>query len=462
MAELHSPQLRATITPKVTGPLTGGAHGWAFGAPVEDLDGRGYSFQEFLIEGVARSYRAAAGHAPGRDGLWAAEPGDTAAYKTRIMVARPIDPSKFNGVALLNWQNVTADFDIGYPSGEELFGGCAWVGVTAQRIGVHGMQGVTKSLAAWDPQRYVDLHHPGDAFSYDIFAQVGRLLKGAPGVGVDPLDGLRPEVLLAMGGSQSAMRLGSYINAAQPHDKLFDGFLLSAHWGICPPVVETPLSTQFAPLDAGVLTGTSQIADRGDAPIMVLAGETEALANFPARQPDTETFRFWEVAGVAHSDPAQAATMAAIADRDGMPFAAAPPPRNVLEWGFLRDAALRHLIRWVREGIAPPRFPLIDIVQGPNGGMIQRDELGNALGGIRLPDLAVATGIHLGTNVNDPTYATSGESRMFDLDRMLDLHDEPEDFLMAWDGAVQDLVDGGLASPDAAANLRRRGWVVWP
>ena len=37
--------------------------------------------------------------------------------------------------------------------------------------------GVDMSLKSRDPERYTALRHPGDAFSYDIFTQAGRLVR---------------------------------------------------------------------------------------------------------------------------------------------------------------------------------------------------------------------------------------------------------------------------------------------
>ena len=61
-----------------------------------------------------------------------------------------------------------------------------------------------------DPERYGHLSHPGDAFAYDIFTQVGRTLRSAGAV--DPLDGLTVERIIAAGESQSAFALTTYVN----------------------------------------------------------------------------------------------------------------------------------------------------------------------------------------------------------------------------------------------------------
>src|SRR3546814_10263437 len=37
------------------------------------------------------------------------------------------------------------------------------------------------------------------------------------------------------------------------------------------------------------------------AKLMVVNSEAETLAFFPARQPDTDKFRYWEVAGASHA-----------------------------------------------------------------------------------------------------------------------------------------------------------------
>ena len=76
--------------------------------------------------------------------------------------------------------------------------GHAWVGVSAQLIGVEGgpvlvvapgAEGLAgKGLKAIDPARYGSLEHPGDGFSFDIFTQVARALReGGPALG-----GLQP------------------------------------------------------------------------------------------------------------------------------------------------------------------------------------------------------------------------------------------------------------------------------
>jgi hypothetical protein len=107
----------------------------------------------------------------------------TAPYTTRLLVRRPTRASDFNGTVVVEWLNVSSktdvDVDFGYLADEILRKGDAWVGVSAQAAGIDSTGGsqfgpAAVGLKAWDPERYGALHHPGDAYSYDIFSQAGR------------------------------------------------------------------------------------------------------------------------------------------------------------------------------------------------------------------------------------------------------------------------------------------------
>jgi hypothetical protein len=128
-----------------SGPVTGGK-GWPFGSPL-NVAKYGCVLEEFLIEGVAQSYEPAPGTTIGLDGKWSVKPADTAEYRTRMYVVRPSDPARFNGVVVVNWQNVTAGVDLGAPSPHEMRNGYAWVGVTTQRVAIEGQPSLTPGMA---------------------------------------------------------------------------------------------------------------------------------------------------------------------------------------------------------------------------------------------------------------------------------------------------------------------------
>ena len=115
-----------------------------------------------------------------------------------MLVRRPADPKEFSGTVIVEWLNVSGgvDADPDWVSLREeiVRRGDAWVGVSAQRIGVMGgpvlvkvevpgAEAAGKGLKAIDPARYGSLEHPGDGFSFDIFTQVARAVRAGRGHG---------------------------------------------------------------------------------------------------------------------------------------------------------------------------------------------------------------------------------------------------------------------------------------
>src|SRR3954468_6569834 len=193
----------AIPNPTVTGPIRPTAvpgdasHNYVFFATDHALAVNGYVEEEYFIEGTANRYNTPTG-ATGSV-LDSNNP-----YKTRIVVRRPADKSRFNGTVLVEWVNVTNGFDaenLWFFAWEHVVrSGYAWVGVSAQRVGVD-------RLKSWNATRYGSLDvtqggtiTPTDALSYDIFAQVGQAIR-TPG-SVDILGGLRAKNIIATGESQ--------------------------------------------------------------------------------------------------------------------------------------------------------------------------------------------------------------------------------------------------------------------
>ena len=199
-----------------------------------DLSTVGYRADEYFLSGTATAY-ALPGPAAA-DGVWNPAPASTAHYATRVVVMRPADAGKFNGTVLVEWLNVTAGQDT--PADwmvahrEMIRKGYAWVGVSAQQVGVEGgasVMGRGMALKQSDPARYGSLSHPGDAYSYDIFSQAGAAVKAAATNGM--LGGLVPQRVLGIGESQSAAFLTTYVNAIDPLAKVYDGFLIHSRFG---------------------------------------------------------------------------------------------------------------------------------------------------------------------------------------------------------------------------------------
>src|SRR6202161_4551962 len=194
--------------------------------PAYPLESVGYTEQEFLVEGVARSF-ALTGERTA-DGRWSVKEDAEAPYATRILVRRPIDPAAFSGTVAVEWNNVSGGVDVS-PDWSLLQRGLIgrghiWVGVSVQKAGIDGgglVEGLHLKVLA--PDRYGLLKHPGDAWSFDIFSQVGALLR-SPSAAALGVPGA--ERLIALGESQSAFFLVTYINAIDHAAQVYDGFFV--------------------------------------------------------------------------------------------------------------------------------------------------------------------------------------------------------------------------------------------
>jgi len=223
-----------TASPTVTGPVTGG-NGVPIvfsGQPADRLVGRetfdlasvGYSQSEFFLAGTANAYEPAPGSTLTNDGRWTVQASSQAPYKTRVVVNRPVSKQDFNGTVVVEWLNVSGGVDASpdwmHTHVELLRRGYAWVGVSAQAVGLNALKGPAPQ---GDPVRYESLTHPGDSYSYDMFSQAGQAIRNDATL---LLGGLRTERLLAVGESQSAGRLVTYIDAVHPLAQVYDGFLV--------------------------------------------------------------------------------------------------------------------------------------------------------------------------------------------------------------------------------------------
>jgi hypothetical protein len=408
MAEipLHPPQSETAPSSgsslaRLEGPVPGDPFLIAGGDP----SAAGYLREEWFVSGSACGY-ALRGER-GLDGRWEAARAGRASFRTRIVVLRPEDPARFDGTTVVEWMNVSGGLDAApdclFLRRHLMRQGSVWVGVSAQKAGIDGGGLVPgMPLKQVNAARYGSLVHPGDAFAFDVYTQVGRALR-APGAG--PLGALRTQRLVAIGESQSAGFLVTYVNAVDPIERCFDAFLIHGRPGAAPPLDGAYLRAASAGGDlsagtAALLTGGHRIREDARVPVLTFQSETDVvtLGGGRARQPDSERFRLWEVAGAAHFDTY--GLVAAHADREGIPveelaghlaptaqvmgMSAASPVNSGPQQHYVLHAALSHLVRWVREGAPPPAAPRLE-TRDASGSALVRDELGIARGGIRTP-----------------------------------------------------------------------------
>ena len=356
-----------------------------------DVADLGYGVHEFFVSGTAASYAG--------EGV-----KGEADYTTRIVALTPNDSAKFNGTVIVEWLNVSGGIDapaVWMMAHREIVrDGYAYVGVSAQKVGVDGGQtitGIDMSLKTQNAERYSSLHHPGDAYAYDIFSQVGALVKEASGDGV--VGRLNPEYVVAVGESQSAMFLTTYINAVDRLAHTYDGFLVHSRFGVAAPLDGV---SALEALQAGV-PDPSPFRDDLRVPVMNVITETDLVGAvlagyYLARQPDNDRLRTWEIPGTAHADAYT--VRVAFVDSGSLPIdelAAGYAPTSELmgqELGYninfapqhhyVLQAAIAGLTNWVRTGTPPPSVPRLQIGDGDPPPLIE-DANGIAKGGVRTP-----------------------------------------------------------------------------
>jgi hypothetical protein len=210
------------------------------------------------------------------------------------------------------------------------------------------------------------------------------------GSGVDPLDGAGVQHLVATGTSQSALRLRTYVNAVHPLDPLFDGYVLTLDIG-SGALPDTRDADTTVPLR--IPSVQTRVRDDLGVPVLVVNSETEVERMSAVRQPDTATYRLWEIAGVPHIDGSPAAVAASTRDLTALGIDPAAYPRpsgphvNPLSHAPVERAGFDHALAWVVDGEPPPEQPRVELDAGSTSTSIRRDGDGNAAGGVRLPEL---------------------------------------------------------------------------
>lgn len=451
---LLAPVVAAAAAPEpvVEGPITG--PGQPFLAHTTfDLAEVGYVYEEFFISGTATAYTSAG--ALGADGVWSATPGETAAYKTRIIVFRPSTPRKFTGTVLVEWLNVSGGLDSApdwiTAHTEIVRSGMAWLGVSAQFVGVEGGSGgfVQIPLKVINPVRYGSLVHPGDSFSYDMFSQAGQAVEGESGRML--LGGRDAKRVIAIGESQSAFRLTTYVNAVHPLAGVYDGYLVHSRGGGAAALSQDPLPAITAPNPTRIRTDL-------DVPVFTVQTETDVfqLGSYASRQPDTDLLRLWEIAGSSHADTYT--LKVGMTDRGDDPSAAtviedAAPIPGVIECDrpvnsgpqhWVLNAAVAALDRWVRRGKAPRSQPLLETTSSAMPAFVL-DEHGNVAGGVRTPwvDVPVAT-LSGGGQTGSAFCFLFGTTALFDDATLQSLYPTHKAYVKAYKKATKRAVRAGV------------------
>lgn len=418
-----------------------------------DLASVGFEEQEYFISGTASAFTNL--NELGSDGQWEVEAGEQADYTTRVLVRRPSDEADFNGTVLVEWMNVSSGFDTtpewDNAHVEIVRQGYAWIGITAQFVGVYGREGgiVPFHLKAFNADRYEAVVHPGDSFSYDMFSQLAEAIRNPQGM--DLLGGLTPQYLIGSGDSQSAFRLTTYVNAIHPLYNPYDGYLIHSRASYASALAQDPQTLIGVPNEVFIRTDLN-------APVLVFQAETDVLRSslnsVLVRQDDSDILRYWEVAGTAHTD--RYSSGAGWTDAGNDPSAGAVREIDNIQ-GFIQcdsainsgpmhyvfNAALDAMNSWIIDGEAPAIAEPLAVSDDLSALVL--DDLGLATGGIRTPYVDVPVAVLSGYGQSGESFCgLFGTTILFSADQLVSLYGDQAAYVAAVTESAGDAVAAGF------------------
>lgn len=410
-----------------------------------DLAALGYRTDEYFVSGTASSYERT------NVNPYDVRVLQSAPYITRMVVVRPADASRFNGTVLVEWMNVSSGHDLPVAwimaHRELMRSGYAYVGFSAQAAGITGNGSpIGTPLMRANPERYARLSHPGDAYSYDMFSQVGRIFQTADG---RRLLGASPQRVIAAGESQSAAYLSTYVNCIDPVARAYDGFLVHSR---------SAGAASLSP-GAGFGGGRQPAPFRTDlrVPTLAFECETDVVGYSAVRIPDYDKLRVWEVAGTAHGDTymnqfgvldSGALSVAELAQgyaplRRLLGFDTTLPINSGIVHHYVMQAAIAQLDQWLRNGAPPPSSPLLQLGQDSTPEV---DANGIARGGIRTPWVDVPTVRLAGVgNSGSPLAGAVGVGEPFEPSRLAQLYPGGRaEYLRRFQASLDASISGGF------------------
>lgn len=408
-----------------------------------DLKALGYTEKEFFQSGKANVYDLD----PTTQRAVVRTPNNP--YTTRLLVRYPSDAAKFSGRVWIEILNASNNYDIENTwrrSWEHMIkSGDAYIGITSKAV-------TGSALKKFDATRYADINwqvggKDENGLFWDMLSQLGTQLRQSD---AKILGTLKPKHVYLTGESQSGMYMNTYLTAfsdkiekAGPNGKpLFDGYLN----GVGPAF--TFLRSETA---APFVSVPTKIYQPTLVPHIVYQSENEnrmydgtkngAGTLFPPMVPyqrradsntATDKFRFYEFPGTPHTDPlSQVLPINSEIVKAGGSARATPPYYQTQEHDDLQLTEFVHGMQesihaWAASGTPAPSgdtnwmwYKTAIDEKGNTTYDPLRDQLGNALGGIRSPLIDVPlyrfygqgqTGVSSTTGL--PTYISSSWGSM--------------------------------------------------
>jgi hypothetical protein len=373
---------------------------------VEDLP-QDYVEEEYLVSGAATLFNYA--HNPPLGPTDIVPIAEDVPYQTRIVVRRPASHGQFKGTVVIEWWNSTAGFDTApvWDASAEYFArnGVVYVGVTNSTTSLGFLVGGCSLFGVLPPTcgtRYATLSLPENGLAFEMGSQIANLLKSDSPENPLP-DNFDVERLYHAGQSQQGGSLVTYASAF--HFDVNDGYFVQQ--------AATARSINFGP--ACGAEGSPPYPDctprlvfpdnlvRTDLPVPVVHANSETdlqiLFGTIGRQADTDTFRYYEVAGGGHLIiHLGVEVIPGLFLEDLCQFPLNTTADGPVFFSYVLNSLWENLEDQVKSGIEPPAGVQMDVV----GGVVQRDEFGNGLGGVRLPSMDVPIATYTPGNQADP------------------------------------------------------------
>jgi hypothetical protein len=335
------------------------------------------------ITGVGKVYDSSAALWPGMgvdhfdyviDEYHIAGTAGDAPYETRLVIRRPKDPRKFSGLVVAEAMHPAGaahafEYNSLYLMDE---------GHIAVEIDTQGAD----QIAQYNPERYGFIKLNNNQTS-EILAQAGALIKSPQ----SPIANMGLRKMVLWGTSASSGILVNYL----PSHKVFKlGNMANIYDGFMP----TMNGSTIRPVDVPMIQVPTQ---REFQSVATAVQDSDALGS---------QMRVYEFPGMAHLDSRN--TTARFTQEDCI------HPLSKFPIDAYTSVALHHLFQWVDKGIAPPRAPrvVMDMFMDNDGSLMQLDENGNAVGGIRNVYVDLPTFKYTMINEPNPNSTGAGLGRM--------------------------------------------------
>jgi len=376
--------------------------------------------EEFFISGEATLYNYAHNPPTGPTDIVAIQ--TNIPYKTRIIVRRPVKANKANGTVVIEWWNSTAGFDTAPswdPSAEYFANtGVVYVGVTNSTTSLGFLVNGCRLLGFLPPScgtRYSTLSLPENGLAYDIVNQLANLLKSDDPANPLP-EGFAAELVLHAGESQQAGSLVTFASGFHTPGNS-DGYFIQS--GFRARSINSGLncnsagSPPFPDCTPRLVFPSNRV--RTDLPVPVYQTVTqtdfESLGfNVFGRQADTPTFRYYEIAGAAHSTVHEGIEIIPAGVFGPNPIFLTDfclEQLNTVADGpvfgsFVINALWERMQEQIVDGDVPPAGVLLDTTfAGPLGALV-RDGDNNVTGGVRLPSMEAPTATYVSSATANP------------------------------------------------------------